>query len=152
MPVDVPETEDYALIAVSDDDLAKLRAEVNPDPQAHHRDALHSLTLQRRSQPPDLSPRLCSSLLPPRAMLLSEQLFVNVASYFTGMLRNISWITDELGFYTVKVSGIYVNDLDSFFAHCMTAGMFFVHVPGSFSKPGQVLSKACVLIQHIIRT
>ena len=96
-PVDNPESVPPTLLAPSDAGQTTSLEGQHPYHSSCQPYPSYSLTVQRHSQSSDLNPRIPLPILPPRAMLLSEQLFANIRSYFSGTIRNKTWITDEHG-------------------------------------------------------
>ena len=109
----------------------------------------HYLDIQPFYQWSSLNPEVPQAMSPPQVLLLPEQLFTSIKTYFSGSFGNKSWISDERGICVNITTHDAGADLNMFNTSCQTASDLINKQ--SFFEGRLVLSKAFKLIQNILR-
>jgi hypothetical protein len=91
-----------------------------------------------------------SVISPPQVLLIPEQLFSTITSYFDGSFRKGAWILDKEGLFVSRnVLGHNSNHPIRFYNYCeIASGLIIQQSP---VKGRQILSKAIALIPEMLR-
>ena len=107
------------------------------------------LDIQPFHQWSSLNPEVPRTVSPPQVLLLPEQFFTTIKTYFSGSFGNKTWVLDEQG-YCVNIATLAINvDLNTFCGSITLAGDLMNQ--RSFVEGRQVLSRACAHIENILR-